>query len=262
MVVNTMSYKVHSVGVSDIGLVRENNEDMWLKLTAQRFFVLADGMGGHQAGEVASREAVTSLCNILAKKLNNKDENIDLTLAREMIFDSIQEVNRHIYQMSRKDQDLRGMGTTLCFLYFHPKGLIYGHVGDSRIYRLRQKKLVQMTKDHSLLRELLDQGQLNEKQAGGFVYKNIITKAIGTELNVEPSIRIGELVNQDVYLMCSDGLSDLLTLEEMENILNKKSSLKDSAQELIDTAKVHGGYDNITVVLAKAQEVHESKDLP
>jgi PPM family protein phosphatase len=261
MVVNTMSYKVHSVGISDIGLVRENNEDIWLKLTAQRFFALADGMGGHQAGEVASREAVTTLCNILSKKLNNKDENIDLALAREMIFDSIQEVNLNIYQMSRKDQDLRGMGTTLCFLYFHPKGLVFGHVGDSRIYRLRHKKLMQMTKDHSLLRELLDLGQINENQAGGFVYKNIITKAIGTEPNVEPSVRLGELHDQDLYMMCSDGLSDLLSLEEMESILNKKIPLKEIAQELIDTAKAHGGYDNITVVLAKVQEVHESKDL-
>lgn len=262
MVVNTMPYKVHSAGVSDIGLVRENNEDMWLKLTAQRFFVLADGMGGHQAGEVASREAATCLCATLSKKLNNKDENIDLALAKEMIIDSVQEVNRHIYQMSRKDQDLRGMGTTLCFLYFHPKGLVYGHVGDSRIYRLRQKKLVQLTKDHSLLRELLDQGQLNEKQAGGFVYKNIITKAIGTESKVEPSVRVVDLVDQDLYLMCSDGLSDLLTHEEIESILNKKSLLKDTVQELIETAKAHGGYDNITVVLAKVQELHESKDLP
>jgi PPM family protein phosphatase len=262
MVVQIMPYKVISVGASDVGLVRENNEDAWLKLSAQRFFSLADGMGGHQAGEIASNEAVASLCAILSKKLNNKDENIDLGIARDIIIESIQEVNKRIFQMSRKNQEFRGMGTTLCFLYFHPKGLIFGHVGDSRIYRLRDKKLAQLTKDHSLLRELLDLGQINKKQAEGFVYKNIITKAIGTEPNLEvgSSVLIGDISYQDLYLMCSDGLSDLISLEQIEKILNKKNSLKELSQELIETAKQHGGHDNITVVLVKVQEIHESKD--
>lgn len=261
MVVHLMPYKVLSVGISDIGLVRENNEDVWSKLAAQRVFVLADGMGGHQAGEIASKEAVNELCSILSKKLDIKDENLDLDLAREIIYEAIQEVNAHVYQMGRKDYDLRGMGTTLCCLHFHQKGLIYAHVGDSRIYRLRDKKLIQLTKDHSLLRELVDLGQLSERQAEDFLYKNIITKAIGTEPKVEPSVRIGELVDHDIFLMCSDGLSDLLTFEEIESIMNKKLAMKEMAQELIDAAKERGGHDNITVVLAKVQEIHERKDL-
>lgn len=261
MVVQEMPFKILSAGLSDTGLVRENNEDTWLKLLPQRFFVLADGMGGHQAGEVASHEAVTSLCRIVSKKLNNRDESIDLVMAKDLIIESIKEVNQHVYKMSRQDSELKGMGTTLCFLYFHPKGVIYGHVGDSRIYRYRNKKLVQLTKDHSLLRELLDLGELNERQADGFAYKNIITKAIGTEPNVEPCIRVSEISFQDIYLMCTDGLSDLLSLEEMEAIINRKASLKDTAAALIERAKTLGGYDNITVVLAKVQEVHESKDL-
>lgn len=252
-----MSYKVFAVGISDIGLVRENNEDVWAKLSQQRFFGLADGMGGHQAGEVASHEATSKLCSILSKRLNNRDDQIDLDIAREIIIEAILEVNKHVYHLSKQDHSLQGMGTTLCFLHFHPKGLIYGNVGDSRIYRLRNHKLIQMTKDHSLLRELIDQGRVDERHAEGYAYKNIITKAIGTESHVEPSVRTCEVMDQDIYLMCSDGLSDLVLAHKIEAILNKKQALKETAQELVEEAKAEGGQDNITVVLTKVQEMHE-----
>lgn len=261
MVHQTMTYRVHSVGISDIGLVRENNEDVWLKLPAQRFFALADGMGGHLAGEIASRETLVKLCGLLSKKLNNKDESIDLVLAAEMIADTIKEVNKQIYQMSRANGDLRGMGTTLCVLHFHPKGLVYGHVGDSRIYRFRHNKLQQLTKDHSLLRELLDLGEIKERHAGQFAYKNIITKAIGTELHVDPSVRVSDIDDQDLFLMCTDGLSDMVSSSAMEEVLSQKIPLKEMAQMLVDLAKANGGYDNITLVLAKVQEIHDPKDL-
>jgi serine/threonine protein phosphatase PrpC len=257
MVVKLMSYKVFAIGISDIGLVRENNEDVWAKLAQQRFFGLADGMGGHQAGEVASHETIDQLCRILSKRLNNRDEQIDLNIAREIIIDAILEVNKYVHNLSRQDYSLRGMGTTLCFLHFHPKGLIYGNVGDSRIYRLRHQKLTQITKDHSLLRELIDQGRMNERQAENYLHKKIITKAIGTEPHVEPSVRTCEVLDQDIYLMCSDGLSDLASAYTIETILNKKQPLKEIAQELIDEAKAQGGLDNITVVIAKVQEQHE-----
>lgn len=257
MVIKLMSYKVFAVGISDIGLVRENNEDVWSKLSQQRFFALADGMGGHQAGEIAAREAVGKLCQILSKRLNNRDEHIDLDIAREIIIEATQEVNQHVYQMSRQDKDLRGMGTTLCFMHFHPKGLIFGNVGDSRIYRLRNHKLTQITKDHSLLCELIDQGKISDSQAESYLYKNIITKAIGTEPFVEPSGRTCDVLDQDLYLMCSDGLSDMVSSQEIEAILNKKQSIKDMSQELVQKAKSHGGQDNITVVIAKIQEMHE-----
>ena len=262
MVVHLMPYKVLSVGISDIGLVRENNEDVWAKLPSQRLFILADGMGGHQAGEVASQETVKELCAILEKKLNIKDDTISLDIAREFIFEAIQEVNAHIYNMGRKDHELRGMGTTLCCLHFHHKGLVYAHVGDSRIYRLRNKKLYQLTKDHSLMRELIDLGQLNERQAEDFQYRNIITKAIGTEPDVEPSVRVTEVQDHDLYMMCSDGLSDLLSLNEIEQIMNKKIPFKEISQHLVDASKEKGGNDNITVVVAKVQEMHEHKDIP
>lgn len=256
-----MPYKVHSVGLSDIGLVRQNNEDSWIQDTKRRFYAIADGMGGHQAGEVASYEALHSLCAYIAANSELCDELTGIDEARKIIIEAIEESNNHVYQLGRKDFELRGMGTTLCCLFFHPKGLIYAHVGDSRIYRLRNKKLQQMTKDHSLLRELLDLGQLSDSQAGDFSHKNIITKAIGTESSVQPSVRISDVAHHDILLMCTDGLSDLLPCQEVEAIMNKKSSLKETAHELVRVAKEKGGHDNITVVLVKVQEKHEPKDL-
>lgn len=242
MVVHIMPYNILAFGLSDIGLVRQNNEDVWAELPDIRFFVLADGMGGHQAGEIAAREAVNALCGIVEKKFKAHHRHpLSLLDAQAIIQRAIEQVNSHVYKMGRADDELRGMGTTLCCIYFHEKGVVYAHVGDSRIYRWREKKLTQLTKDHSLLRELVDLGQLSEHQAGDFLYKNIITKAVGTEPKVEPSVHTTEVVPHDIYLICSDGLSDLLTLQQIEKIINKTHSLQDCAKELIKSAKAEGG---------------------
>lgn len=261
MVVYLMPYKVHSVGLSDIGLVRQNNEDDWFQDTKKKFYAIADGMGGHQAGEVASHEALKALHTYINLSQDLLDESTGIDEARKIIMEAIEESNAHVYSLGRKDSELRGMGTTLCCLFFHPKGLIYGHVGDSRIYRMRNKKLLQLTKDHSLLRELLDLGQLNDRQVGDFAHKNIITKAIGPESRIQPSVRISDCEAGDLFLMCTDGLSDLVPLDEIETLLNKKNSLKGTAQLLIQAAKDKGGHDNITVLLVKLQEKYERKGL-
>ena len=253
MAVRIRPYKITAIGLSDIGLVRQNNEDVWAQIPKRNLFVLADGMGGHQAGEIAARETVQTLCDAILKGLDIEDEEISLEEARHLVIDSIEEVNTHVYKMAKKDLELRGMGTTLCCLLFHAKGLIYGHVGDSRIYRLRNKRLFQMTKDHSLMRELLDLGQLNERHAGEFQYRNIITKAVGTESSVDPSVRISPLNDGDIYMMCTDGLSDLLSKDELETIMNSAHNLGEAAHKLVQAAKDKGGHDNITLVLAKVK---------
>lgn len=258
-----MAYKLSSAGISDVGLVRQNNEDVWAQLPKKKFYVIADGMGGHRAGEIAAREAVAKLIEIIDSNDEIAAASIDFDEARNVINHAIQEANAHVFNMGRKDPELRGMGTTLCCLYFHPQGLIYAHVGDSRIYRLRNKKLNQMTKDHSLLRELLELGQLKESDAGDFHYKNIITKAIGTESHVHPSVRLVDVVEQDIYLMCSDGLTDMVKKEDIESILIQKTPIKDMAEQLVALANARGGNDNITVVIVKVQGAHEKrKDLP
>jgi PPM family protein phosphatase len=254
-----MHYTISIYGASDVGLVRQNNEDFWAQIPEEQFCALADGMGGHQAGEIAARETVSRLCQLLHKQLTVASKTLEEV--KQLFYILIQEVNQFIFRMGTESQELRGMGTTLCFLYFHPEGLIYGHVGDSRIYRLRRSQLEQLTHDHSLLREMIDLGQLNEQQAGEFAYKNIITKAIGTEPYVEPSIENSAIEAGDLLLMCSDGLTDLLTHEEIEYILAQTPE-NEMPKQLVKKAKLRGGYDNITVVLVKVQDVNEITKTP
>lgn len=256
-----MPYKISAFGLTDIGLVRHNNEDYWGVLEKLNFFVLADGMGGHRAGEIASKEAVYVLCRNVKNHFDFNKE-IDLENSCRLLKLSIEETNQAIYKLSRADPELRGMGTTLCCIYFHPKGIVYGHVGDSRIYRLRSGKLEQLTQDHSLLRELVDLGVLNNRQASEFLYKNIITKAIGTESSVEPTVHLDEVRDQDMYLMCTDGLTDMLTISEIEKILKEQRVIEETGHHLVDEAKKKGGIDNITIVLMKVDETHERKDIP
>lgn len=261
MVIKIMPYKVTAYGISDIGLVRQNNEDSWAHLLPQlNFFVLADGMGGHRAGEIAAKEAVKALCEHFQQTIAIAGPQLSLDEAYGLVQLSIEHANSAVYHLSRSDIELRGMGTTLCSLYCHPKGIIYAHVGDSRIYRLHKHSLGQLTKDHSLLRELVDLGQIDEQNSGDFLYKNIITKAVGTEKSIKPSVHICEAVEDDVFLMCSDGLSDMLSLKEIESILNENLNIETVAKILVAKAKEKGGFDNITIVIVNINKIHE-KDL-
>ncbi len=247
-----MPYQIAAFGQSDVGLVRQNNEDVWDEQPALKFYVLADGMGGHRAGEVAAREAVKELCRILIKELSNQ-KAVSLSKTCDLVRNAIIEVNKIIYKLGHTDAHLRGMGTTLCCVYFYDEWVILAHVGDSRIYRLHEKKLEQVTVDHSLLRELIELGQLPDRVEPSFLYKNILTRAIGTEPSVEPSVQVCDAVCGDIYLMSSDGLSDMLTQEEIEVILNSYPSITDATHTLIAEAREKGGYDNITVVTMKIQ---------
>jgi PPM family protein phosphatase len=234
--------------ISDIGLIRQNNEDYWKILKDQQFFVLADGMGGHQAGEVASKATVEQLCQLFQQHYDSLPKEIDQ--AKQVLKEMIQEVNGMVYRLGRENLSLRGMGTTLCCLFFHSEGLIYAHVGDSRIYRFRKNTLEQLTQDHSLLCELIEMGQLSEQQAEDFLYKNIITKAIGTEPYVEAAVADTLVQPGDILMMCTDGLTDLVGFEEMRGIL-KENREEEVINLLVEKAKEKGGYDNITIILVK-----------
>lgn len=257
-----MPVKIKVAGQTHIGKVRQNNEDVWIQIPEEHLYILADGMGGHQAGEVAANEAVNYVCRLFKKELlNNPSIRQFPKKIAEVLRQIIKTTNMRVFQMGREIDGLRGMGTTLCCLWIGPESVVIAHVGDSRIYRLSGKKLVQLTKDHSLLRELLDMGQLSEEQASEFSYKNIITKAIGTEVSVEPSVETLSLHAGDLFLLCSDGLTDHVSIEEIEKILNRNRSIQQASNELIAIANSKGGHDNITVVLVKVPKVHESKDL-
>jgi len=252
-----MVYKIITSVQSDTGLFRENNEDAWAEEPSIQSYAIADGMGGHRAGEVASREAVTLFCRLL-KESENTQQLRSVEVCSEQIKNVIDQVNAHIYQLGKSDEEMRGMGTTLCVIQFVEQGIIYAHVGDSRIYRMRDKRLEQLTTDHSLVRDLIELGQLNDQQVPEFLYKNIITRAVGTEPYVQPVIKFSEVHPGDIYLMCTDGLSDMLFREEIEAILNLAPSPAEAVNKLVASANARGGYDNITVIYLQVQETSVS----
>lgn len=257
----TTQFKIQACDLSDVGLVRQNNEDLCSQLPSHRFFLLADGMGGHQAGEVAAREAIMTLNLLVRKWHEDVSAKKDVGSSLDFIRYALEQANRIVFEMSHTDPSLKGMGTTICLLYFLDNRVIYAHVGDSRIYRFQNKKLEQITKDHSLLRELIDLGQVNEEEANHFMYKNIITKAIGTESDVEPTVKFDNLADRDLFLMCSDGLSDMVSSLEIEEIINKNPDIQRAAKALISAAKKKGGHDNISVLLAQVYENETEKSL-
>lgn len=252
MVLRETSHKILTYGLSDIGLVRKRNEDVWAELPNLHFYVLADGMGGHRAGDIAAREAVQAMCYLMNKKLKKSSslEKPTLKLMREAMI----QANRIVFKLGSQHPHLKGMGTTLCCLRFEEDQVIYGHVGDSRIYRFREGKLIQLTDDHSLMRELLDVGRLEEKDTGDFLYKNIITKAIGTEQVVEPSVAKDSVRIDDLYLICSDGLTDEMSDLQIKRVLDGSESIEMGAKGLVQGAIDLGGIDNVTVVLLKVVE--------
>ena len=240
-------------GLSDPGLVRKNNEDVWGCLPECHLYLLADGMGGHQAGEVAAREAVIHVCSAMRAYFEKLQPNeATVTSVCAALKDAVLQANHFIYELGQTDEMLHGMGTTLTVLCFYANQAISIHVGDSRTYRLRANHLEQITQDHSLLRELINTGKFADNDAGGFPYKNILTQAVGTEDTVEPAICISQFEQGDLYLLCSDGLSDLVPREDIEKILISSHSVEEKVRYLIAAAKHKGGYDNITVVIVGA----------
>ena len=253
-----MPYQITAYGLTDVGSVRQRNEDVWRDVPEHHLYVLADGMGGHRAGNVAAREAANGLCQILPEKLAQLDPKVDpLTYIRSSMRLAMEEVNRTVYMMAKSDENFRGMGTTLCCLLCWDQKIIYGHVGDSRIYRLRNQELEQLTDDHSLYQELKSKGALPAIEKEEFTYKNIITKAVGTEPVVEPSVGMDELLPGDLFLICSDGLTDMVSEEEIKKVLAPTQELPEYAAGLVKAALNHGGLDNITVLLILVSP-HES----
>jgi serine/threonine protein phosphatase PrpC len=242
--VHTTSLKVDCFGISDIGLVREINEDAWLVQPEKGLFLLADGMGGHNAGEIAAHIAVRSI----AESYSIEDEKPN------SLKNAISSANILIYKKGSEDPSLSGMGTTLTCLALKKEEALIAHVGDSRIYLLRNEKLRLLTEDHSLMNELIDLNVMTPEEAGSFPYKNILTRAVGTHPKVEATITKESLRSGDLFLLCSDGLTNFVTEDEILEILKKKSLLEKKAQSLITLAKNYGGGDNITVLLVKLYE--------
>ena len=246
------TFQITSVGMSDIGQVREHNEDVWAAFPDRGLFLLADGMGGHAAGEVAAAGAVDHLQELVKVWHPTKQTTPDEAVV--FLREAFTKVNRVIYQEGVADPALAGMGTTLCALYFLQTHVVLAHVGDSRIYLLRNGFLEQLTEDHSLVSEMVELGAIKLEESGSSPYKHILTRAIGTHPNVEPTVNYLSVEEGDCYLMCSDGLTNFISDTEIEATLKQETSLQERAHELIALANAHGGGDNITVVLTTISE--------
>lgn len=239
-----MKTKLYSVGLSDVGAIRENNEDAWAALPEIGFFALADGMGGHNAGEIAAQETVDFLVD-KAQKIQHKDV---MDLIHE-IRHAIEQASQHIYKIGSQSEACQGMGTTLCCLLWTPETIVYAHVGDSRIYRFRDQKLTLLTQDHSLLSKWLATGRLAAQCETPFPYKHVITRSVGGAGKANPEIAVSSFQENDIFFLCSDGLTDVLSLKEMEDIFNNSPSLESVAKILIEKAKFKGSSDNMTIVI-------------
>ena len=228
---------------TDPGRQRRGNEDN--AFVRAPLFVVADGMGGAQAGEVASRIAVDAFEQALP----------DAGSPETRLADRVREANRQIYERSLEEQDRAGMGTTLTAAYLDDAGLTIAHVGDSRAYLFRNGSLIRLTHDHSLVEELVKQGKLTAEEAAEHPQRSIITRALGPEPEVQVDTDTHQVQPGDVILLCSDGLTTMVSEERLAEVLGSARSLDQAAQELIDEANQAGGRDNITVILLRLEEV-------
>ncbi len=239
---------------TDPGLVRENNEDSVTFDASSGLAVLADGMGGYNAGEVASAMATTFIRSELGRWLaeaGHQTSARDLRRAMEICADN---ANRAIFNAANANPQYAGMGTTLVVAVFQQDRLMLGHIGDSRCYRLRDGLLTRMTRDHSLLQEQLDAGLITPDEAADSLHKNLITRALGVEDSVLLEVNEHRIAPGDLYLLCSDGLSDMIDEETMASLLCTQTDLPHLATRLIETANANGGRDNISVLLAQRSD--------
>ena len=235
---------------SDIGRERKTNEDFYYVSKPEdkiRLFILADGMGGYNAGEVASRMAVESAKDYIHKHFaKNKDSKEKL---EALLKDAIEYANSVVYKKAQSKEDLRGMGTTLDVCLIYNSRIYIGHVGDSRVYRIRKEFMRRLTKDHSYVQTLVDDGTITKEEAEKHPKKNMLMKALGCNAFVEPDVSVKGFLRDDILLISSDGLTNMVKQEDIFKIA--KGNIEKAPIRLVDLANENGGLDNITVVVIK-----------
>jgi serine/threonine protein phosphatase PrpC len=241
-------------GLTHPGMTRTRNEDALAWHDTIHLAVLADGMGGHNAGDVASSMALEIIKNALCDQLPKLARPNSTRQRSRLILSTIENANTRIFLASRTSVEKTGMGATLALALFHRDKVILAHIGDSRIYRLRKHRLRPLTYDHSLINQLIAQGTMTKEEAKTSRYRNVITRALGHRETVEPDIRELATIPQDIYLLCSDGLYDMVSENEMRDIITRHSvDLGTAAQQLITKANDNGGKDNVTAILVKIE---------
>lgn len=250
---------VRVAAATDIGRKRSQNQDAFASVPELGLFIVADGMGGHRGGEIASRIAVERISEEARTLIERIGPNPNVAMARETIAEAIRRANSSIFERSRQEPELRGMGTTTTALYFHREGtasgpirVVIGHVGDSRCYFLRNGELWQLTRDHSLVQEKLRAGLITREAARVDTMKNVITRSVGFEETVDVETYEAPVRPGDRFLICSDGLSGLIDDDIIRDHLEKSRdgvALEQIVAEMIADANARGGDDNITSVV-------------
>jgi serine/threonine protein phosphatase PrpC len=251
--------QVKAFGLSHVGRQRQHNEDSYLVEDDAKLFLVADGMGGHAAGEIASRIAVDSISEFILHSKSDDgtwphayDEHFRRSTNRLMA--AVRLANTRVLEAMRKDARLRGMGTTVVACLVDDDLISVAHVGDSRAYLIRDKRLSRITNDHSWVFEQVQAGMLTEAEAEKHPLRNVITRALGGALQVSPDASEIEAQPGDVYLLCSDGLTGMVSEDEILRVVTQNDGdLKKACHQLIDVANEHGGLDNVTAVLVRTE---------
>ncbi len=251
--------ELKAYGLTHVGRQRQHNEDSFLVESDARLFLVADGMGGHAAGEIASRIAVDSISEFMLHTKEDDgtwphayDEHFKRSTNKLMA--AVRLANTRVLEAMRKDARLRGMGTTIVACFADDVTMSIAHVGDSRAYLVRDNKLSRITSDHSWVFEQVQAGMLTEAEAEKHPLRNVITRALGGALQVAPDASEIELKHGDTFLLCSDGLTGMVPEEEILRLVTTNDGdLEKACQDLVDTANEHGGLDNVTAVLIRAE---------
>lgn len=249
--------KINIAEITDVGKVRDHNEDAIGSNADIGLMVLADGMGGYNAGEVASGIAVQTITELasegaLREERNDVDPSTGMMRQTIVLRDAIARANKIIFQTAQSQTHCEGMGTTLVAAMFYDNRVSIAHVGDSRAYRLRGGNFEQLTMDHSLLQELVDRGFYSEEEAQRSTNRNYVTRALGVEPSVDVEVQEFEVLPDDVYLLCSDGLPDMVEDEDIHlTIRTFNASLDVVGQQLVQLTNDHGGRDNVSIMLAQ-----------
>lgn len=250
--------RVIAAGETNVGLKRAHNEDNFSVDDEQNLFVVADGMGGHASGEVASQMSIDTLREFFRATGADPEATWPYKMDKargyeeNRLITSIKLANLRIFEAAQRDPKLRGMGTTICGILIVDDGVLVAHVGDSRVYRVRDGKLELLTEDHSLLNDYIKMKRLSEEEIANFPHKNVIVRALGMKESVKVDTLLDKPQPGDIYVLCSDGLCGPASDEEIREIVNAESKdIKGACTKLIERANANGGPDNITVVLAK-----------
>jgi protein phosphatase len=252
-----LSQTLEIASCTDPGMVRSHNEDSIASDPANGLVVLADGMGGYNAGEVASGMATTVITTemqqLFAKvRPHEINPETNKVLAGELVREQVMKANASIYHAAQSQPQYAGMGTSLVVCLFYDNKALVAHLGDSRLYRMREGELSQVTRDHSLLQEQIDSGLITAEQAKHAQHKNLVTKALGIDPSVEPELHEYDTRPGDIYLLCSDGLCDMVEDDDISMTLEALgANLKLAAQQLVQMANDNGGKDNVSVILVR-----------